>query len=453
MQNQGQTLEIDLAERYSPSVKQSEFHSHPAIYKLYGGAMGGGKTGAIINEGIQLSLDYPGNYGLLIRKTSPSFRHTVLPQLEKFTPPDLVYTWNKTEKLITFINGSRLLYGGMGERPDDWAKYMSGEYGWIGLDQAEDFNEKEFRNLSTRLRLNLPGIQYYFLMTCNPSQGWLKELIVGERLKNSVFIPALPQDNQEHLPDDYIPRMRDVLGPNEIKALLEGDWEAVGTPDDVFGYHAINGAIGRTLKPGLPVELGIDVGWTGADESVIAVREGPVIRIELDERMPDSMELVAAVWDLVEEKYLYWRDTLGADRVNIKLDSIGVGAGVYDRLYEMAEDMEDELFAKHPDGVKLEIFVNGVISSEKATEPMKFKNLRAEIHWSLRELLDSLDLPDDRRMASELMAIKYKRSSDRRISIVPKEEIKKTLGRSPDRAEAVIYSVADVGDNFGFIEV
>jgi hypothetical protein len=418
--------------------------------------MGGGKTGAIINEGNQLNLDYPGNYGLLIRKTSPSFRHTVLPQLEKFIDPQLVYTWNKTEKLITYINGSRLLYGGMGERPDDWAKFMSGEYGWIGLDQAEDFNEKEFRNLSTRLRLNLPGIQYFFLLTCNPSQGWLKDLIVNKKLKGSVFIPALPQDNLDHLPEDYIERMRDVLGPNEIKALLEGNWDAVGNPDDVYSYHAINGAIDRELKPGLPVELGVDCGWTGADESVIAVREGPRVRIEFCERTPDIMDIPAAVWDIVEEKYLHWRDELGAERINVKIDAIGIGAGVYDRLDEMVEDMENELFdktKKSENDRKLEIFVNKVISSEASVEPMQFKNLRAEIHWSLRSLLDSLDLPDDRELVTQLLAIKYKRSSDRRISIIPKEEIKKDLGRSPDRAEAVIYAVCDVGDDFGFMEL
>ena len=95
-------LTVDLSQRYNPrrNDKQVEFHSAPETYKLFGGAMGGGKTAALINEGIQLNLDYPGNFGLLMRKTWPSFRDTVLPQLEKFLDKNLVANWNQSEKIF-----------------------------------------------------------------------------------------------------------------------------------------------------------------------------------------------------------------------------------------------------------------------------------------------------------------------------------------------------------------
>ena len=50
---------IDLSKLYNPRTneKQMQFHRAPEMYKLYGGALGGGKTGALINEGIQLNLD------------------------------------------------------------------------------------------------------------------------------------------------------------------------------------------------------------------------------------------------------------------------------------------------------------------------------------------------------------------------------------------------------------
>ena len=163
-------LTVDLSQRYDPNrnSRQVEFHTAGETNKLYGGAMGGGKTAAIINECIQLLLDYPGNFGLLMRKTWPSFKDTVLPQLEKFMDRSLVSQWHHTDHLITLINGSKLRYGGIGPGEDDWQTFMGGEYGFIALDQAEEFMEHEFKMLSTRLRLNLPGIRYFFLLTCNP---------------------------------------------------------------------------------------------------------------------------------------------------------------------------------------------------------------------------------------------------------------------------------------------
>ena len=96
---------VDLSKRYDPRTndKQMLFHEAPETYKLYGGAMGGGKTGALINEGIRLNLNYPGNFGLLLRKTWPSFRDTELPQLEKFLDLALVADWNKSEKMIVMM--------------------------------------------------------------------------------------------------------------------------------------------------------------------------------------------------------------------------------------------------------------------------------------------------------------------------------------------------------------
>lgn len=449
---------IDLSQRYDPRTndKQMLFHEAPETYKLFGGAMGGGKTGALVNEGIQLNLDYPGNFGLLMRKTWPSFRDTVLPQLEKFMPMELVADWNRTEKLIRMVNGSRVRYGGIGDKPNDWEKFMSGEYGWIALEQAEQFTLLEFQMLATRLRLMLPGIQYFFLLSCNPNVGWIKEMFLEKNLDDHIFIPALPEDNKENLPSGYIARMNKVLTPNQRKALLEGNWEAVGEPDNVYAYAAVQKAMRQKKQATLPVEIGADIARFGNDKTVIALREGLRVRIHSQAQGHDTMRTTGEIWRCCQDVVIpKWK--AGLDRVVIKVDADGIGGAVVDRLKEQRSEKEklytdmilkmvgkerrEELEKK---AYRFRIKIVEIHGSGKPKDPVHFKNVRAEIHWGMRELLDDLDLPDDREVSSQMMALKHKTNSAGQIVIIPKEEIKEKLGRSPDDAEAIIYALADI---------
>lgn len=473
MLNQVEYITVDLSQRYDPrrNKKQLIFHEAPETYKLYGGAMGGGKTAALINEGIQLNLDYPANFGLLMRKTWPSFRDTVLPQLEKFLDPLLVSDWNHSDKMIIMKNGSRIRYGGIGDRPDDWEKFMSGEYGWIALDQAEQFTEKEFIMLATRFRLNIPGIRYFFLLSCNPNIGWIKERFIEKNLKDHIFVPALPTDNIKNLPATYIEMMKDILTPQLIKALLDGDWEAVGEPDNVFAYAEIQKAVKRRLKASLPVEIGCDVARGGDDETVIVLREGLRVRIHNQAQGHDIMRTTGEIWVCCRDKIIpKWGYLL--DKITIKVDADGLGAGVVDRLKEQRREKEElytEMILKPANlasliaasggdpsflaikekkeelikaGYRLRIKILEIHGSGRARDPVKYKNLRAEIHWGMHELLPELDLPLDRELTTQLMAIKYKINSAGQYEIMAKSKIKEKLGRSPDQAEGVIYSLA-----------
>ena len=48
---------------YAPTDRQRAFHSSTARFKLFGGAMGGGKSYALCAECIDLCLNYEGNRG------------------------------------------------------------------------------------------------------------------------------------------------------------------------------------------------------------------------------------------------------------------------------------------------------------------------------------------------------------------------------------------------------
>lgn len=95
----------------------------------------------------------------------------------------------------------------------------------------------------------------------------------------------------------------------------------------------------------------------------------------------------------------------------------------------------------------LKLTAIGVNPAEKATKRSAcgkygFVNMRAQLHWQFREALDpmtgeNLELPPDDDLVEELIAPTFE-ITPRGIQIEKKDAIKKRLGRSPDRSDAVL---------------
>jgi hypothetical protein len=117
------------------------------------------------------------------------------------------------------------------------------------------------------------------------------------------------------------------------------------------------------------------------------------------------------------------------------LDSEGlVGARVYGTFRAYADAHEDafELVA--------------VRSSHKARrEPDRFQLIRDELWGSLEQWVrDGGAIPEDTKLAQELHAPWWSENVRKQVRIPPKKDVKKILGRSPDRADAVCLAVWEV---------
>jgi len=197
------------------------------MFKLYGGAMGGGKSRAICEEGLQLSLEFPGNFGVILRQTLPEVKATTLLTFQdEVLVGDrlkLKQSYNKAEQLYTLKNGSRILFTSADN--DNIDKIKSMNLGWFAIDEATEVSLDIFLMLCTRLRrkdLNGHHFPYFGLLASNPEPGWVKEQFVDAKLENHVFIPALPNENP-HLPENYIDRFKNF--PIEwVNRYLKGSW-------------------------------------------------------------------------------------------------------------------------------------------------------------------------------------------------------------------------------------
>lgn len=186
------------------------------------------------------------------------------------------------------------------------------------------------------------------------------------------------------------------------------------TTDGLIPMQWIKAAQERSLPASLPIELGTDVGG-GGDRSVTACRRGPHVRIIRRDQNPDTMQTAG---NLIADI----RDT---SATVAKVDEIGIGRGLVDRLKEQ----------KKP--------VIGINVGQQARDSEAYANLRAEGYWGLRERFQegSIDIdPADEDLAAQLVDIKYKRTSSGRIQIESKDEMKRRGKPSPDDADAVMLA-------------
>ena len=167
------------------------------------------------------------------------------------------------------------------------------------------------------------------------------------------------------------------------------------------------------------VILAVDVARFGADRSVILRRRGEIVEDIRVLRQMDTMQLTGWVSAAIRE----WKPA------QVRIDEIGVGAGVVDRLRELGHR------------------ISGINVANRAQEDSLYINLRAEGYWGLRERFASgrISIPNDRELINELASMRYRYDSNGRIQMESKEETRRRGQPSPDKADALMLAFLNTG--------
>lgn len=201
---------------------------------------------------------------------------------------------------------------------------------------------------------------------------------------------------------------------------VRGDFPAQ-SDDSVCALGDVEAAQRRRLEPGLPLVVACDVARFGSDETVIAVRRGPRVRIE---RAYGGQDLMRTAGEITRVARRLIAETGVSPRVVV--DDVGVGGGVTDRLRELGE-----------------FPVSAFNAGEVAAERREYPNRRSEAWFTFADLLGEVDLPEDEQLAADLVSARYSIDSHGRRVVEAKSETKRRLGRSPDRADAVLMAFSD----------
>lgn len=175
--------------------------------------------------------------------------------------------------------------------------------------------------------------------------------------------------------------------------------------------------------------LGVDVAGMGRDSTVYVEREGQWCSPFTVHNSGGAAEHMRIVGNIVARRRV-------CPDMYASIDTIGEGAGVYSRLCEV-DNPRYAVSCKYSEGAKrLDRDLTDL------TGQYRFMNMRAYLFWCVREWLNPKNdtgamLPPDTRFDEEASEIRWSFRSDGRIIIEPKDDIKKRLGRSPDRFDAL----------------
>lgn len=230
---------------------------------------------------------------------------------------------------------------------------------------------------------------------------------------------------------DWVEKNRRAWGKDSPKYQIRvlGDFSTQSS-DSVIGLGLVEAAIARwrELEPIMPdlerdvdrgrLEIGVDVARYGDDDSVITPRRGRVAFRSDSVHGQNTVQITGRVLDVARQMRGH------GERPRVRVDGIGVGAGVVDQLLE------------HP-----EVEVVEVNASESALCDEEYTNVRAETWFALRDWLKTGAIPPDAELEGELLAPRYSFDGRGRQRVEPKDDIKKRLGRSPDKADSLGLSV------------
>lgn len=225
---------------FEPHKTQKEFIDAVVSFEyrclMYGGAAGGGKTYVCLAIFVLLAKVFPGSRWFVVRESLPTLKRTTIPSFLKLCPRHFIRSYNQTDQIVTFANGSQLTFFPENYNADKNLTRFDGiEANGFLIEEGQEIQKKTFEKCKLRAgRHIIPGLELQpkpiILTTCNPSNNWTKTefhepFIDGTLRKDYFYLRATMADNPS-LPAEYLEGLENL---DEVtKAVfVRGDWNVL----------------------------------------------------------------------------------------------------------------------------------------------------------------------------------------------------------------------------------
>jgi phage terminase large subunit len=218
---------------------------------------------------------------------------------------------------------------------------------------------------------------------------------------------------------DFIQQIASTYGEasNAYRVRVLGEF-SLRDDDSLIPAELVDAAMTRDIvvDPQEPVIYGVDVARFGDDRTVLMKRQGNAV---LGYKFWSGEDLMGTVGRIVNEARM-------DNPVQIAVDTIGMGGGVADRLRELGLPCVD------------------VNVSESVSMNQSAARLRDELWIAVKTYLETraVKLPKDDELRQELIGPSYSFTSNGKIKVEGKSDMKRRGMRSPDIADALCLTFA-----------
>lgn len=335
------------------------------------------------------------------------------------------YEYNKTDKEIR-VGERGICYGATSENPD--AILGLTEVQILVIDEASYCQENLYNWGCDRLRgrtVKMPRIRLFTSPdSFNASHAWFinlcnknpRAIIHASALDNIYTSDEFKADLLERYPKGT------SLYDQQILGLIVDSRSANAAVDDRLFTNSR-----PEHRAGEPVWIGCDLAGAGRDDSVfVAIDEYGFLM----SRRFHHAETQVLVSELLELNRVY-------NVAGVCIDCTGgFGTGLYDYTHRSIKNEE-------------------AVNFGSASVDENYNNLRTEMHFGLRTAVESSsfympEVDDGAKIREESRYALYYIDNRGKTAMIPKEDIKKAISRSPDALDACLLAVrarnASLGD-------
>ena len=468
-----------LTIKIKPTIKQKicwnflKDNIHKFVF--FGGGAGGGKSWLGCEWGLTSCIMYPGIKLFIGRneltRLKKSTYVTWLKVCKFHNIPKEIWKLNG-ENVIEFVNFENKKFDGNGSKidllnveyqPRDplYERFGSSEYTSGFLEEVGEIKEKAFDVLKSRIGRHQPDNHYVppkIYLTGNPKKNWsyymfykpwrdckksqdsnvkeyhMFDMIIDPTRPHEgipcVFIQSLYKDNP-HTISEYAENLKAIRDKVLRERLMNGNWEYEDEERMLMDYENILNIFNIELTEANnngESYITVDVARSGNDKAVIMLWQGFFIKKIWWEDKTNTK------W--FSEKIIKLAAQHQVPRDHIVIDQDGVGGGVVDNVEgsigffnggKAVEEIDEDL---------------------QETERYTYGNLRSQCYYELSEAVQAnkigctstVDSDVMSNIIEELEIVKKKdyEKNEKKLYIIPKDQMKEILGRSPDYADTMM---------------
>lgn len=431
-----------------PTVKQHEgweiLRDDIASVLFFGGGAGGGKSWMGCEWIITNTYFYPNSKWFIARKELKRLMLSTYPTFLKVLafhgiPKEDFHLEGKYNVITNVRTGAKIDLIDAGWRPADdplFERFGSTEYtgGWS--EEAPELKFAAFEALNSRIGRQLNKeyglLPAKHLLTGNPSKGWPYKMFYRPWKEGTLppeyrFIQSLYMDNP-FTAEEYGKQLALIRDKAQRERLMKGNWEFNDDPSALMEYDAILDMFSRARETEGEMYLVVDAARLGADRIIMSVWRGlSVVKIVV--RRKQTLDQTSADMDEL-------CDTFGIPRSHELIDEDGVGGG----LVDMRKGARGFVANRRP------VVDAGDVDAEGEPKRPNFRNLKAQCAYALADRVEARMISAKGRsermqmeIIEELEQIRAKDvDRDAPLDLVPKDEVKEAIGRSPDIGDVFV---------------